>query len=298
MPRVRLPCLLAVALLSCERGGQPPSPSRRTAAEEAADPALARVGNIDVRRSQVAAEMRATGQSERQALDELIHFELLAIAAAESVPATDPDVQEAANAMSVQRLIETELEPHLGRTDIPDDVLRTVYDRAQKIFVHPRLVEVAMLNVYTGGRMKPEPRARAAATARALDEKLRATRQHSLDEFETIALDPAWKERKVQFSRVWQAIDDPFPAEVGRQVQRLAHLGDTTPLVTAETGFHVATYIGERPAENVSFADARERLRDQIYERWRATRFLEFSQALAGSHTIEAFPERLTDNHP
>ncbi|MEA2699175.1 MAG: hypothetical protein QOI66_3446, partial [Myxococcales bacterium] len=106
------------------------------------------------------------------------------------------------------------------------------------------------------------------------------------------------KERKVQFSRDWQAIDDPFPIEVGREVQRLTHVGQRTPLVTTETGFHVATYLAERPAENISFADAREKLRDQIFERWRTARFLEFTQALAGSHTIEADPDRLSATAP
>ncbi|HEX3697438.1 MAG TPA: hypothetical protein VH374_18845 [Polyangia bacterium] len=300
MDRVRLPCLLALAavLSSCGRGGAPSAPSPAVALS-ADDPPLARVGSVEIRRSQVAAQMRAGGQTERQALDELIHFELLARAAADSVSADDPEVRDAVDAMRVQRLIESELEPHLGRDDIPDDVLREVYDRAQKIFVHPRLVEVAMLNVYTGARMKPEPRAKAAATARALDEHLRASTGHSREEFESIALNPAWKDRKVQFSRVWQAVDDPFPAEVGRQVQRLAKPGDTTPMVAAETGFHIATYLGERPAEDISFADARPRLREQIHERWRTSRFLEFTQALAGSHTIEAFPERLTaDSQP
>ncbi|HEY2899866.1 MAG TPA: peptidylprolyl isomerase [Polyangia bacterium] len=299
MDRVRLPCLLAVAMAtsSCGRGGAPSAPSTAVAPSPD-DPPLARVGAVEIRRSQVAAQMRAAGQTERQALDELIHFELLARAAADSVSPDDPDLRDAVDAVRVQRLIESELEPHLGRDDIPDNVLREVYDRAQKIFVHPRLVDVAMLNVYTGARMKPEPRARAAATARALAERLRASARHSQEEFEAIALDPAWKERKVQFSRVWQAVDDPFPAEVGQQVQRLAKPGDITSMVTAETGFHVATYLGERPAENISFADARARLREQIHGRWRMGRFLEFAQTLAASHTIEAFPERLAEGQP
>ncbi|HVR62083.1 MAG TPA: peptidyl-prolyl cis-trans isomerase [Polyangia bacterium] len=293
----RLPAVcwaaLAAALWSCTRGAAPREPTAPAAASRG-DPALARVGDVDILRSDVAIQMRATHQTERQALDQLIRFELLARAAAASISPSDPDVRAATDAMLVQRLIERDLEPHLTKADIPDDVLRGVYERAQKVFVHPRLVEVAMLNVYTGARMKPEPRAKAAAVARALDAQLRRSPRHTVDEFESIALDPAWKERKVQYSRVWQAIDDPFPAAVGREVQRLRQPGDITPLITADTGFHVALYIDERPPENISFADARDRLRDQIYERWRTARFLEFAQAAAGAHSIEAYPEHLT----
>ncbi len=291
MGRVRVRCVVAmvVALSSCTRGASP-SLAPATRAATAADPALARVGDVAILRSDVATQMRATGQNERAALDDLIHFELLARAAAQSVSPADHDVRAATEAMLVQRYIETDLEPHLGKADIPDDVLRGVYDRALKIFVHPRLVDVATLSVYTGARMKPEPRARATAAAHALDELLRRSPRHTVDEFESIARDPAWKERKVQYSRTWQAIDDPFPAEFGREAQRLARPGDVTPMVAAQTGFHVALYLGERPSENVTFAEARDRLRDEIYERWRTGRFLEFTQAAAGAHTIEAYP--------
>ena len=296
MRRVRAGCALALAaaLSACARGAAPVAETTRRAGTPD-DPALARVGDVDILLSDVETQMRATGRTPRQALDDLVHFELLARAAAASISPSDPEVRAATDAVLVQRLLERDLEPHLARADIPDDVLRGVYDRALKIFVHPRLVEVATLNVYTGPRMKPEPRAKAAATARALDELLRRSPRHSVDELESIALDPAWKERKVQYSRVWQAIDDPFPAAVGREVQRLHQPGDITPMITADTGFHVATYLGERPPENVSFTEARERLRDQIFDRWRSARFLEFAQAAAGAHAIEAYPERLSE---
>lgn len=295
MGRVRAGHVVALLLSSCARTAAPPSAVAPARAPSAADPPLARVGDVVILRSDVATEMRATGKTERDALDELIHFELLARAAADRVTPADRDVRDATDAMLVQRFIELDLEPHLTKGDIPDDVLREVYNRAAKIFVHPRLVEVATLSVYTGRRMKPEPRTRAAAAAHDLDQLLRRNSRHTVDEFEAIALDPAWKDRKVQYSRVWQAIDDPFPAEVGRAVQRLGQPGEITPMIAAETGYHVALYIGERPPENVSFAEARDRLRDQIFERWRAARFLEFVQAAAGGHTIEAYPERLAD---
>jgi hypothetical protein len=50
--------------------------------------------------------------------------------------------------------------------------------------------------------------------------------------------------------------------------------------------------VSERPAENVSFEAARDGLRDQVFERWRQSAFLDYAQAAAGPHVIEAFPER------
>jgi PPIC-type PPIASE domain len=284
---------LAVAVLACDRAGAPPLDLNTRVAEH--DLPVARVGGAEIGQTALLAQMRATGKSRQEALQDLVHFELLGLAASQAIPASDPEMRHARDAALVQRLIERELEPHLGRGDIPDQVLREVYDRARKVFVHPRLVEVAMLSVYTGPRMKPEPRARAEATARALEQQLRGRGDGplTLQGFEALAAEPAWKDRKVQFSRDWQGLDEPFPEEVGRAVQALGRAGAVTPLVTASTGYHLALYLDERPAETVSFEDAREKLRDQIFERWRAARFLEFVQQLAGGHAIEAYPERL-----
>lgn len=262
-------------------------------APQATDAVVARVGAVEIKQADVLRQMRFSGKPPRAALDELIRFELLAGAAAAVVPARDPDVVQAQAGAAVARMIAQEIEPRLGKQDIPDAVLRDVYEKARKAFVHPRLVEVAMLNVYTGARMKDAPRARAAETARALEQYLRQHPHRTTDGFQAIGQDPAWRDRGVKFSRVWQGIDDPFPVEVGREVQRLTAPGQATPMITAETGFHVSQYIAEQPPKNVSFEEARDQLRDQIYERWRSGRFLELTSELAGGHVIEAYPERL-----
>jgi hypothetical protein len=236
--------------------------------------------------------MRRGGKPARDALADLIDFELLAGEAARVV-GDDPDLEDARNRASVQRMIERELEPKLAREAIPDSVLRELYNQAHSAFVHPRLVEVALLSVYTGARMKDEPRARAHETARALEAYLHTRAATTPEDFAAVAQEPGWRERRVKLARVWQAFDEPFSAEVGRAVASLRHAGDTTPLVTTESGYHIARYISERPPENITFEVARDRLRDQIAERWRQVQFLEYAQTAASAHTIEAFPERL-----
>jgi hypothetical protein len=93
-------------------------------------------------------------------------------------------------------------------------------------------------------------------------------------------------------------LDEPLGADVGRAVATLKGPSDTTPLITAESGFHLARYVSERPPEHVSFEQARDRLRDQIAERWGQAQFLEYAQTAAGPHRIEAFPERLAAEAP
>ncbi len=278
---------------ACGGGSAPPGgPAASNVTGESSE-TIARVDGRLIHASDVAAEMRRGGGPARAALERLIDFELLAAAAAPTVSATtDTDVAEARDQAAVQLLLERELEPRLGKNAIPDDVLRDLYQKALSVFVHPRLVEVGLLIVYTGARMKAEPRAEATATARALEAYLRG-KPASPDAWKAVAALPAWHDRKVQFTRTWQALDEPFPVDVGRAVATLRHPGDTTPLVVAEMGCFLACYISERAPENVTFEQAKDRLRDQVHERWRKAQFLEFAQAAANPHRIEADPDRL-----
>ena len=280
--------LLSLIALACSRAAPPVDLSASNATGEV----VARVDGVPIHAADVAAEMRRGGGPARAALERLIDFELLAAAAAPTTsPATDSDVAEARDQVAVQLLLERELETHLGKDAIPDGVLRDLYQKALSVFVHPRLVEVGLLIVYTGARMKDQPRAEAIATAHALEAYVR-DKPATPESWKAIATQPEWRDRKVQFTRTWQALDDPFPIEVGRAVAALRHPGDTTPLVVNEMGCFLACYISERPPENVTFEQARDRLRAQVYERWKRAQFLEFAQTAANPHRIEAYPER------
>jgi hypothetical protein len=288
--------IVSVAVLSASgagcAGGPPPAPVPSAAA------AVATVAGapapITVTATEIAAEMRRAGRTAREALNALVDFELLAGAAARSIAADDPDVLQARQSAMVQRLLERDLEPRLDRSAIPEPELRTLYTKARSVFVHPRLVEVAILSVYTGARMKDEPRARALAAARELEAAVRLRAPAGPEDLEALAKEPTWRERHVKYARIWQGLDEPFEAEVGRAVAALAHPTDTTPLITSESGYHIARYIAERPPENISFEQATPQLRDQIYERWRQAAFIRLTDELAGSHQIEAFPDLLS----
>lgn len=284
---------LLVPLLACAAScGGPPASRAHIATGETTGDIVASVDGTPIHASEVAAEIRRGGGSARAALDRLIDFALLAEAAAATVsPGTDDDVAEARDQAAVQVLLERELEPRLGKESIPDDVLRGLYQKAQSVFVHPRLVEVGLLVVYTGARMKDLPRAEAVATARALESAVHG-QPATPESWKALAALPAWHDRKVQFTRTWQALDEPFPVDVGRAVANLQHPGDTTPLIVNEMGCFLACYISERPPENVTFEQARDQLRNQVYERWKKAQFLEFAQAAANPHRIEAYPER------
>ncbi len=255
-------------------------------------PVVALVAGTPIYAADVAVQMRGRRVDARRALDDLVVFELLARAATDLfLSGTDGAEDKAIQSAKVERLIEREIEPRIAKDAISDGEVRALYDRGKTRFVHGRLVQIAVLCVFTGARMRVEPRARAESNARALKAYVDGLASKTALAFESIAKDAAWIERKVSVTTVWQGEDEPFPAGVGRAVAALSKPGDTTDLVGDETGYYIALYLSERPPENVSFPEASPRLREEMYEPWRRRRFLQLSQDMSNGHDIQVFPE-------
>ena len=253
---------------------------------------VATVAGTPIHAADVAAQMGRAGVDARHALEELVTFEILARAAANQAPISpDPIEREAQRNVKVQRLIEREIEPRLAPNAIDDSDVRAIYERGKARFVHGRLVQVEVLCLFTGARMNVEPRARVEENGRKLQAFLSTRPTANAGDFDAIAKDPVWIDRKVSITTVWQDREHPFPPVVGRAVQSLSQPGDTTDLVGDETGYYIARYISEKPPEDISFAQAAPGIRQEMYEPWRRQRFLQLSLALAQGHDIEVFPE-------
>jgi len=249
---------------------------------------VARVGEVPIFARQVLAVAVQTGKSLGEALSVLVDECLLAERARQAgfLPASDLDA-EVTSAL-VQRLLEVELEPSLRYETVPDSALRPLYERGHDGFVHGRLVEIGVLGVYTGEPMTGQPRIDRTKTAKELDAFVKAHPPQTLDEFAGIAHAPEWSSRAVVFTRFVQGVDRPLSRAVGVEAAKLHAPGDTTPLVEDESGFFIARYMGERPPENVTFAQARPALLAGYYEHWRQQQFLEFSTKLMRLHRVEA----------
>jgi hypothetical protein len=259
---------------------------------------VARVGQVPIYASQVVAEARRAGKPPRAALDDLVASHLLAEEARRDgwrpVASSEPDVRSAL----VQRLLERELEPHLRAEAVPDHVLRLIYDRAKDSFVHPRLVEVGALAIDTGALMKGEGLEQRRRAANDLAAFLKNHPARSLDDFIAVARDPVWSSRHVAYDHFLQSADRPLSPKVGEQIAKLRSLGETTGLLTDDEGFYIARYISERPAENITFEQTREKLLAGFLERWQQQQFLEFTGHFVQAHKVEAYYDRLPRNEP
>jgi len=257
---------------------------------------VATVAGTPVFAKQVAAKAKATNKSVRQALDEIAETLLLAeLARQRGSRLSFSDDSDVRSAMA-QRLLERELEPNLRRETLPDSALRPIYEKTRDHFVHSRLVEVAVLAVYTGPPMQKADRDPREQTARDLAAFLKREPPKTLEAFEDVARAPEWKDRHVTLRRFQQSLDSPLSASVGLEVAKLRGPGDTTPLVIDQDGGFIARYISEGPPENIGFAEARGTLVDMFYEKLRQQQFIEFTGKLGQLHRVQAHFDRLSTN--
>lgn len=287
------PTLLVLGFAGC------PSPSEvaHTAWTPTVPPDLgavvAKIGDVPIYAEQVLGQARRDRKTPRQALQALVEMNLLAELAKRDLRLPDSSDNEVKSALAA-RMLERNLESRTTPESMPDSVLRPLYEKALDLFVHPRLVEVGVLAIYTGDSMKEEPKAERAQTAKELTAALERHPAKSLDEFAGIAQDPRWSTRAVVYLRLIQGSDKPLSIKVGTEVQKLRATGDTTPMVNDPAGYFVARYISEKPPENISFEQARETLRAGSYEHWRKQQFLDYSSELLSHHKVEQHAELLS----
>jgi hypothetical protein len=290
--RTSLVLLLGVA--SCTTAQQSSQAEWAPVAAPDLGDVVAKVGGVPIFAKQLLAEAKRGGTTPRIALAHLIDEYLAAESAHRYgravAPVDDADVKSAL----VQRYVERELEAELDPSAIPTSTLRTVYEHVHDRFVHPRLVDVGILVVFTGALMKGEPRKMRAETASELASFLAQHPARSLDEFSAVAKDSKWATRNVVYRRMLQGTDQPLSKAIGSEIQKLHAPGQTTPLTSDDTGFYIARYIDERPPENVSFEQARGTIVAEYFEHWRQEQFLNLTGKMLRQHTIAEYFDRIT----
>jgi hypothetical protein len=257
---------------------------------------VARVGEVPVYAAEVAEQAAHTGRSPRAALEDLIVLHLLAERLRPRWPPQDRDQEARAleREMLVQRLLERDFEAHARPQDLPEAAVRALYEAARDKFVHPRLVEVAVLVLTPGKKAPPQVRADARKTMSELAAVVALRRERTPEDLQLVGSDEKWRNRKVQFFRFLQAKDAPYSARFGAEVSKMKTPGETSSLIEDEYGFYIARYVGDRPPQNQTFEQVKDELRQGYYARWRQAKFLEFTQQLAAQHEVELHPAALT----
>lgn len=292
MVRLRPLLFAAVCVAGCDDRAAPLAVPWVPEAVADLGPEVARVGEVPIFTSEVAAQASRTGKSPRAALDDLVAFHLLAEQLRAEWPPTDASSREERARILVQRFMERNFEPVTRLEDMPDAEVRKLYDAAKDKFVHPRLVEVAVLSITPGKRAGAEVREAARKTMLDVKVALDARKERTPADMQTLASEPKWRDRRLQFFQFLQAHDQPYTAKFGAVVEKMKP-GETSAVISDEYGFYIARYVSERPPQNTKFEEVRDQLRQGHYARWRQEKFLELIQQVASRHEVEIHPVRL-----
>jgi hypothetical protein len=294
VPFRRLTICCVLFLAACKR----PAPAQPWVPQPAPGlgPTVARVGEVPIFAAEVAAQAARAGETPRQALAELIELHLLAERMRAHWPpqAHDPQARALEQEILVQRLLERDFETVSGPKDMPDSAVRVLYDGALDKFVHPRLVEVAVLALTPGKKALPPARAEARRTMTELKALIDLRKERTADDLQAVLAEGKWRERRVQYFRFMQAGDKPYTAKFGAEVGKMKTPGETMGVIEDEYGFYIARFVSERPPQNRTFEQVKQELREGFYPRWRQLKFLEFTEQLAAGHEVEVHAGALT----
>jgi hypothetical protein len=287
------PLILLLGSVGCAQRGAPAESAWVPTPAPDLGTVVAQVGSVPIYSSEVAAEALRSNCTAREALSALISLHVLAEQAHQTerfLPDwSDPELRSAL----AQRLLDRDILPKLRRESVPEQEVQALYQRGINAFVHPRLVEVGLLAIFTGPMMKEGPRAERTKTAKALAAYVATRRTQSPEDFEAIAKEPRWQDRYVTFGKTVPWPDPAFSRKLKDEVLKLKAPGDTTALIEDETGFYLATYAGETPAKNIPYAEVREKLLQGYFERWHAQRLGQIVHKLSEGHRVESHPQLL-----
>ena len=290
-----LPGLLLIVVplwLACQKAPAPAAPLQGLTLtygpRTPSDGVVAKVNGWPIYQSDVKRQAEAERVSRREALDTLINIELLAnLAASRPWSAGGSQAQDGFRQSLAQTFVTKEIEPSLDVDDIPESLLKQAYERTITAYVHPRLVQVAILQFNLPIKSKPERRAEARAWAQELAAWIARPQNRSFEAWQRLSHESLWQQRQVNFGTSLVPEGEAFSEEFNRAIHRMKNPGEVTVMVEDPTGFHAALYLGERAARNLAFEEAKGTIRKAIYDPWRRRRFLELTDELARKASVQ-----------
>ncbi|MDY7227081.1 peptidylprolyl isomerase [Hyalangium rubrum] len=238
-----------------------------------------------------------TPEKRREYAEGLGRFELFAAEARRRGLESDPEVQEAMKRAMVQRLLFKEFDEKAAA--VTNEDIAAYYESHKAEFVQPARSRYSHLLV-------PAPkgsadRAAKKKQAQALLEKVRALQPLDFDGFDALISeasgDPAAKPADADTHLV--TADDlktRLGAEVATAAGQLKKVGDLSPLVESDKGFHLLKLTDLRPEKNQSLEAVTSMLRARITRERRdvaVAKFTEELQERASFRTDEAALQKL-----
>lgn len=238
----------------------------------------ARVDGVPVTLDDVRAvlEEHTEPLTSAEALDIAVRTELLAAEARKRGLGDSDHAQSARRTAMARVLLERTIDEGLGPEDVPLEVVERAYERQKERFVHGALRKVAHILVRDkkdpdGARGLAEEIYRAAKDVSSLEEFEGVFDAFSVENKNELKLEKLPPFDKSNQKLVSEFVDGAFAIPKAGKVGRP---------VRTEFGYHVIYVIEERPAENVSFEEARPKLEEELLPELKKRRARELERRL------------------
>lgn len=263
------------------------TPSELQVADD--DRIVATVNGVPITASRVAQLARETGRSPREVVDGLIDFELLAAEAAKRGFSDHWEVRYAEHQALVQHYLDHDFEPNARPEDMPESVLRLIYEEKIRSFVHPRLYKVSHILVEAQeGTASSAKRREAHALAKSLREE--ALSANNVAAFKAVALEH-------QGEKGFELRFESFVVHEKANLVRpfidatlaLEKAGDISEPVDTRFGTHIIFVEDVRETSDRSFAEAEDEIRTKAHPFWLKREFLAHTDELRLATTVKGY---------
>jgi peptidyl-prolyl cis-trans isomerase C len=227
------------------------------------------------------ARYRAPAQR-KELLENLVRFEVLALTAKQRGYDRDPEAQRASRERLVAELVRRELDGKLRPEDVPDEEARRLYEAHRADFVQAE--EVRASQILVADRQGAEEVARLARAA-GDDEAFRAL-------VEARSLDEDSKPRGGDLT-FFPRDTTLHPRALVDAAFTLTRVGEVSPPIQTDRGFHVLKLTGRRPRFTRPFEEVRSIIRQRLLAERRARQLAAWDEEMRKTIKIEIYEDRL-----
>jgi peptidyl-prolyl cis-trans isomerase C len=286
--RLVLLWLVPFALGGCrERRTGPPAEAADTIVRIDGQPVLTLAGlEEELKRQAPTIRARLANKTQLQEFvgRDLVRDELLAREARARGYDRQPDIARAIKQLLVSELIKQEVDSRLKPADIPENRIQAYHRDHQREFQRPDEVRASQIVITDQARAR-----QAAAAARKLGHDDAAgfatlVAKYSDDvDSRTRGGDLGYLDRSSK----------RLPRPAVEAAFALVMVGDISPLVRSESGFHLIRLTERRPAAARAYGEVKEEIRQRLYQLEWNRRMAELVTRLQDKAKVEIFPDRL-----
>lgn len=308
--KLALVALMSAATLGCKRDDDPSgasssaSPAAAPQSQADRDSVLATVNDVEITVEDLQRQINAQSpylrprykslDKQKEFLQSMVRFEILAQEAARRGLDRDPDVIRTMKQVMIQKLMKAQFDGgELTPGKIPEDELRAYYEEHQDEYERPEQVRLSAIIMSDAGRAEKVARLAKGEAGASVKGFRELVTEHSVDE--------ATRKRGGDLSYIARG-DTELPEPVAQAAFALQRSGQVEGPIAAGDRFYIIKQTGKKKGISKDFEDVKGSIQNRLYREKRAAAQREFIDDLRAKAEVEidqqAFEKIRIDTSP